>query len=95
MNKSQKQSGVEVVEENVQFVEKENKKCVQYNSRKKYSDRAKPLMLETVSFTCRHPEKGNAGVYLAYSKKYSTGNSDESININASDIFSRMELASF
>lgn len=95
MKKSQKQSGMQVVEQNAQFVEKENKQCVQYNIKKEYSGKSKPIMLETVSFTCRHPEKGNAGVYLAYSKKYSTGNNDESININASDIFSRMELAAF
>lgn len=30
MKRSQKQSGVQVVEQNAQFVEKENKQCVQY-----------------------------------------------------------------
>lgn len=95
MKESQEQSGAKVVEQHAQFVEKENKKCVQYNIKKKHSGKLKPVMLETVSFTCRHPDRGNAGVYLAYSKKYSLGNNDESFNVNASDIFSHMELAAF
>lgn len=95
MKKSQAQKGVKIVEQHAQFVERENKKCVQYNSKKQFSGKSKPVMLETVSFTCRHPERGNAGVYLAYSKKYSQGNKDQFFSTNAADIFSHMELAAF
>jgi hypothetical protein len=95
MKKSQKQSGVEVLDQHAQFVEKEDKKCVQYNTKKKYSGRTRPVTLETVSFTCRHLERGDTGVYLAYSKKYSKGNDDKSLNINAADLFNHMELMMF
>lgn len=95
MKKNQKKSGVKVLEQHAQFIKRKNQKCVQYNTKKKYSGRTKPVMLETVSFTCRHLERGDTGVYLAYSKKYSKGNDDKSLNINAADLFNHMELMMF
>jgi len=93
MKKSQKQSGTKVSNEKVQFVEGQNNKCVQYNSKEQRSSKAE--MLEVISFTCRHPDRENAGVYLAYSKKYTQGNDDKNFAANAADIFSYMELAAF
>jgi len=95
MKKSQKKSGVKVLEQHAQFIKRKNQKCVQYNTKKKYSGRTKPIMFETVSFTCRHLERGDTGVYFAYSKKYSKGNDDKSLNINAADLFNHMELMMF
>lgn len=95
MEKSQKKSKVKVIEKNTQFVEGRDTKCVQYNSKEEYAGKSKPIMLEMVNFTCRHTDKHNAGVYLAYSKKYSEGNNDKNFAVAAADIFSHMKLSSF
>lgn len=95
MEKSQKKSQVKVIEKNAQLVEGKDTKCVQYNSKEEYSGKSKPVMLEIVNFTCRHTDKENAGVYLAYSKKYSAGNNDKNFAVAAADIFSHMKLAAF
>lgn len=95
MKKSQKKSQVKVLEQNVQLVEGENSKCVQYNSKEQYSGKSKPIMLELANFTCRHTDKENVGVYLAYSKKYSQGNDDKNFGVNAAGLFSHMALAEF
>lgn len=93
MEKSQSQSGTKVSEEHVQFVEGKTNKCVQYNSKEQRSKKSE--MLEVVSFTCRHPDRENAGVYLAYSKKYSQGNGDKDLGVKAAGLFNHMELVAF
>lgn len=93
MKKSQKQSDVKVSEEHVQFVEGKINKCVQYNSKEQGLNKSE--MLEVVSFTCRHPEKEYAGVYLAYSKKYSQGNGDKNLGVKAAGLFNHMDLVAF
>lgn len=95
MKKSQKQSKVKVIKQQTQFVEGKSGKCVQYNSLEQHPGKSKPVMLEVASFTCRHTDRENAGVYLAYSKKYSQGHSDRDFNANAAGLFSHMELAAF
>lgn len=95
MRKSHQQKGVRVVEAEAKFVKRDKSKCVQYSSKRQYPGKSKPVMLEVVSFTCRHPERNNAGVYLAYSKKYSKGNRDRYLGKNARGIFKQMELAAF
>ena len=93
MEKSQSQSGTKVSEEKAQFVDGKINKCVQYSSKEQRSKKAQ--MLEVVSFTCRHPDRENAGVYLAYSKKYSQGNGDKNIGTKAVSVFNHMELIAF
>ena len=77
MKKSQQQSDGKVIEQHAQLIEGEDKKCVQYNSKEQYSGKSKPVILETVNFTCRHSDRDYAGVYLAYSKKYFQGYEDK------------------
>ena len=95
MEQSQKQSGVKVIEQHAEFVEGQDNKCVQYNSKEEYPGKSKSMVLEVVNFTCRHTDKENAGVYLAYSKKYPEGSDDKNFSLNAQGIFSYMELAAF
>lgn len=95
MEKSQKKSRVEVLERDVQLVNGEDNACVQYNSIELYPGKLKPVMLEMINFTCRHSGKNNAGVYLAYSKKYSQGNEDKNFEKDATGIFSHLALAEF
>ncbi len=95
MKKSQKKSKVKVLEQNVQLVDGQDSKCVQYNSKEQYQGKSKPIMLEIANFTCRHINKENAGVYLAYSKKYPQGNDDNNFGANAAELFSHMALIEF
>jgi len=93
MKQSQNQSDTKVSDEQIQFVEGKNNKCVQYKGKEQRSSKA--VMLEVVSFTCRHPDRENAGVYLAYSKKYSQGNGDKNLGAKAEGLFNHMELVAF
>lgn len=95
MEKSQKGSQVEVLEQNVQLVDGQDGKCVQYNSKEQYSGKSKPALLEIANYTCRHTSKENAGVYIAYSKKYTKGNADKNFRTTAAGLFGHMELAEF
>lgn len=95
MEKSQKKSQVEVLEKNVRLIDGQDSKCVQYNSKEQYPGKSKPVLLEIANFTCRHAGKENAGVYLAYSKKYSEGNEDKNFGKIAAGLFSHMALAEF
>lgn len=95
MEKSQKKSQVEVLEQDVQLVDGQDGKCVQYNSKEQYSGKSKSVVLEIANFTCRHTNKENAGVYFAYSKKYAEGNADKNFRTNAAGLFSHMALAEF
>lgn len=68
-----------------------NELCVQYNSKeKRKTKKVKALTLEIVSFTCRHPDNVNAGVYIALSKSYIPGSSTEDLTAKASELFDRL-----
>lgn len=95
MKKSQKQSGVKVLKRHAQLVEGQNSKCVQYKSKEQYPGKFKPVILEVMNFTCRHPDREKAGVYFAYSKQYSRGNGNKDFAVNAADLFSYLELTAF
>lgn len=89
MTKSQQ--GSKVTEQNASFFTGDNQICVQYNSKEeRQSNNAEMLTLEVVSFTCRHPDNTNAGVYIALSKSYAPGTSDEDLTAKATEIFNRL-----
>lgn len=94
MKNSQKQSSVKVIEEHAKLVEGENEMCVQYNSKEQHPGKTKPVILEIINFTCRHTEKENVGVYLAYSNKYSQGKDDKNFAVNGVSLFSYMKSSS-
>jgi hypothetical protein len=92
MKKSQQQTDGKVIEQHAQLIDGLNEKCVRYNSKEQYSGKSKPVILETVNFTCRHSDRDYAGVYLAYSKKYFQGYDDKNFAEKAESLFNNMEL---
>lgn len=89
MAKSRKKH--KVMSHNTSLYEGNNELCVQYHSKeKRKSKRVKSLTLEVVSFTCRHPDNVNAGVYIALSKSYIPGSSKEDLTAAATELFNRL-----
>ncbi len=85
------QQNSKVFEQNAVFFTGDNQICVQYNSKEeRKSKSAEVLTLEVVSFTCRHPDNANAGVYIALSKSYAPGTSEEDLTATATEIFNRL-----
>jgi hypothetical protein len=64
--------------------------CVENNSKEEKQEKGKTMILEMINFTCRHPDNKNAGVYLAYSKKYSPGNGDKDFAEKALELFNHL-----
>ena len=80
-----------VLESNTSMYAGNNEVCVQYTSKeKRKSKTGQALTLEIASFTCRHPDNPNAGVYLALSKNYIPGSSDENMAEKATELFNRL-----
>lgn len=68
-----------------------NELCVQYISKEKRKSKSgQALTLEVVSFTCRHPDNANAGVYMALSKSYVPGTSSENLTEKATELFNSL-----
>ncbi|MCW8900847.1 MAG: hypothetical protein OQK75_13730 [Gammaproteobacteria bacterium] len=80
-----------VLENNTAMYAGTNEVCVQYTSKEeRKSKTGQALTLEVASFTCRHPNNPNAGVYMALSKNYAPGNSDENMAEKAIELFNRL-----
>ena len=68
-----------------------NEMCVQHLSKEaRNSKSGTELTLETVSITCHHPDNPDAGVYMALSKNYAPGSSDEDMAAKAAEIFNNL-----
>lgn len=67
-----------------------NEMCVQNLSKEARNSTGTKLTLETVSITCHHPDNPDAGVYLALSKSYAPGSSDEDIAAKAAEVFNNL-----
>lgn len=80
-----------VLQSNTSMYAGANEVCVQYTSKeKRKSKTGQALTLEVASFTCRHPDNPNAGVYMALSKNYIPGSSDENMAEKATELFNRL-----
>ena len=80
-----------VIEHNTAMYAGSNEICVQYTSKEERKSRSgEPLTLDVVSFTCRHPNNPEAGVYMALSKSYAPGSSDENMLETATELFNRL-----
>jgi len=85
------QKDADVSESSASFFTGDNQICVQYNSKEKSKNvDGAAQTLEVVSFTCRHPDNANAGVYIALSKSYEPGTSEEDLTAMATEIFNRL-----
>lgn len=98
MAKNSNKSKLTIIEQQANLTSGEGKKCVRYNSKEEPTKKAsnkKSLVLDMVNFTCRHPDKKNAGVYLAYSKKAYKDNMDDNLITQAENIFTQLKFSAF
>ncbi len=86
---------VKVLDQFAQFVGNETMPCVQFNNKEEVTTDTGVVYFDTVSFTCRHPLKDNAGVYLAYTLKHNEEDAGKDINDQALSLFSSLELTEF
>ena len=77
-----------VLEQNTSMSVANNEVCVIHTSKKE--KKAKSMVLEVASYTCRHPNNAEAGVYMALSKNYAPGTSDENLMESATELFNRL-----
>ena len=92
MKKNHNRSGTKMINQNVRLVEGQEKMCVQYNSQEKKTGKSKTVMLDMVSYTCHHPDREKAGVYMAYSKRYNSDSLIEDLTVKATELFSRLNF---
>jgi len=98
MNANHDKSAPEMIEAKSRLVAGQGNMCVQSHSKQMNpsaagkKENASKSVLELVNFTCRYPDKKNAGVYLAYSKRSSTVNADENLATQADKLFSKMSF---
>lgn len=88
MDESSKKN--KVLESDTSMFTGNNENCVQHVSKEERTQKGQPVTLEVVSFTCVHPNNPNAGVYMALSKNYEPGTSDENMQEKALELFNRL-----
>ncbi len=92
MQSSDQQSQVQVVEQGASFIPYNENQCVQINRKLEKQSSASAQILEIVNFTCRHPFKDDAGVYLAYAKRYQNNEQTEDLVPQALNLFYNLEF---
>lgn len=96
MNTMRATSASEVIETKTSLVAGHGNMCVQSHSKEKKSagktENAKQSILELINFTCRYPDKKNAGIYLAYSKRSSAVSTDDNLKSQANSLFDKMNF---
>ncbi len=98
MNSNRDKSSPEVIEAKSRLVAGQGNMCVQSHSKQMNpsaagkAENVRQSVLELVNFTCRYPDKKNAGVYLAYSKRSSSASADENLATQADKLFSKMSF---
>ena len=98
MDKNRQNSNLKVLQQQVGFASGQGEKCVRYNSTEEplvKSKNSKPVVLGMVNYTCRHPDKANTGIYMAYSKKSSSDKLDENLMVQAENVFSSLSFNKF
>ena len=80
-----------VIEQDTSMFAGGNEVCVQHTSKQERKSKSgSPLTLDVASFTCRHPNNPEAGVYMAISKSYEPGSSDENLLETATVLFNSL-----
>jgi hypothetical protein len=87
-----------VIEQGSSFIPYNDNQCVQFNRKTEKTvgasqeEGAAPMILEIVNFTCRHPLREDAGVYLAYAKRFQEGSAEEDLTPQALNLFYNLEF---
>ena len=83
-----------LLEQGSNFIPYNENQCVQINRKteKSAAEGAEPVLLDMVNFTCRHPLREDAGVYLAYAKRMQPGAEAEDLVPQALNLFYNLEF---
>lgn len=92
MDTSDQKSQAQVIEQGASFIPYNETQCVQINRKTEKQSATAPMVLEIVNFTCRHPFKDDAGVYLAYAKRYQNDGQEEDLVPQALNLFYNLEF---
>lgn len=92
MESSGQASAATVINQGASFIPYNDNQCVQVSRKTEQQSGASPTVLEMVNFTCRHPFKADAGVYLAYAKRYQTNGEVEDLLPQALNLFYNLEF---
>lgn len=93
-----KKTQSQVIEEGASLIPYNENQCVQFNRKTQKrpgaagSENAAPMVLEMVNFTCRHPFRNDAGVYLAYAKRFEEGRGEEDLTPQALNLFYNLQF---
>jgi hypothetical protein len=92
MDANNQASETQVIEQGASFIPYNDNQCVQVNRKTEKQSTSSPMVLEIVNFTCRHPFKDDAGVYLAYAKRYQSDSIKEDLVPQALNLFYNLEF---
>jgi len=98
MDAIDKKTKSQIIEEGSSLIPYNDSQCVQFNRKTQprstvaESEGAAPMVLEMVNFTCRHPLRNDAGVYLAYAKRFQEGSGEEDLTAQALNLFYNLEF---
>ena len=92
MDASNQASETQIIEQGASFISYNDNQRVQVNRKTEKQSATSPMVLEIVNFTCRHPFKDDAGVYLAYAKRYQSGDMKEDLVPQALNLFYNLEF---
>lgn len=95
MDAIDKKTKSQVIEQGSSLIPYNDSQCVQFNRKTEKiagAEGTMPMILEMVNFTCRHPLREGAGVYLAYAKRFQEGSGSEDLTAQALNLFYNLEF---
>jgi hypothetical protein len=95
MDAIDKKTQSQVIEEGSSFIPYNDNQCVQFNRKTEKTAGDAPTILEMVNFTCRHPIRDDAGVYLAYARRFQQGDEGVDLIPQALNLFYNLEFTEF
>jgi len=95
MDAIDKKTKSQVIEQGSSLIPYNESQCIQFNRTTEKiagAEGTTPMILEMVNFTCRHPLREGAGVYLAYAKRFQEGSAAEDLTAQALNLFYNLEF---
>ena len=95
MDAIDKKTNSQLIEQGSSLIPYNDNQCVQFNRKTEKmagAEGAAPMVLEMVNFTCRHPLREDAGVYLAFAKRFQEGSAEEDLTAQALNLFYNLEF---
>ncbi len=92
MDAIDKKTKMQLIEQGSSFIPYNENQCVQFNRKTENTAGEGPVILDMVNFTCRHPLREDAGVYLAFAKRSQEGSEEEDLTPQALNLFYNLEF---